>query len=639
MVIKSVLEQYNSVIRITKGSPRQKRLFASEPDVIASDTETTGLIFNSPSVLHTDVADLNHHNPFPFGLSFAFRYRQKIVLVWARWGTKLWPRALALLKTSITKTWHNARYDLRVCKENDIKVSGAQHCTLTMARIFLDRRRHHALQKLSEFLWPELSAWEVDLKKEWTKLQTRYTRAGHEPGYTNYSFLPDALIGPYSMTDSFIGLMLFEKLHPIMMRDFLELYERELEVMHAISKIECRGLAWDIKKAKRETRRLKKPMDAAEDTLKVYSGPDKAVSYWQTVRDTLYSLGITPKQLTVKKQGVTKITTDADKLNDLLRTTKRKRVQTYIETLLTYRAYKKTISTYLLPLTKIAEINNGIVYTSINPADTVTGRMASRDPNLHNIPTLNPRRGRTSGGENPVRSCFICRKGCVNYYFDQSQMEIAFFGLLANEPLILETYAAGGDIHAVMADTLYGKDHTEIERDRTKDTNYGIIYGMGIIGMAKARGVSIDEAKEFLRMYHRTFPSINAFLDECKFQLRYQGYVEDYFGKRYHVPLNQAYKAVNCLVQGGCASTFKVGLLAVVDMLKECHCPANILLPVHDEIIIEQKKYQGYPERQFCQDVVHCMTEIPVLLDRGLRLRVDVKKSTTSWAEKVPVKI
>ena len=147
----------------------------------------------------------------------------------------------------------------------------------------------------------------------------------------------------------------------------------------------------------------------------------------------------------------------------------------------------------------------------------------------------------------------------------------------------------------------------------------------------------MDEAREFLQMYHSTFPSINSFLEECKLGLRYQGYVQDYFGKRYHVPLNQAYKAVNCLVQGGCASAFKIGLLAVAHMLKKCYS-ANILLPVHDEIMLEfPRKSQN--EKMFIKDTIHCMVEIPQLLDRGLRLRIEVKKSATSWAEKQPVKI
>jgi len=559
--------------------------------------------------------------PTIFGISLAFRYKDRIILVWARrdGDISLYLNTESLLKSNVTKSWHNARYDLRVCKENRIKVGGQQHCTLTMARIYWDRRKKHSLQALSEFLYPELSDWEVKVKKEFTKLQTRYTRAGHEPGYTNYSFLPDELVGPYSMTDSFIGLMLCEKLLPIMEKTFPELYERELKVMYIVSKIEERGLAWDIKKAKRETRRLTKPMNDAEEVLQVFTGPDKKVNYWKNVRDTLFGLGVTAKQLTEKGR----VTTEADTLNKILKTTKKKKVKEYLEK---------------LPLTKRAKINNGIVYTSINPADTRTGRMASRNPNLQNVPTLNPRRGRTSGGTNPVRSCFLCREGFTNYYFDYSQMEIALFGLYTNERLILDTYANGNDIHGVMAETLYGSKYTEQERDRTKDTNYGIIYGMGVQGMAKYRAVSLSEAKDFLRFYHQQFPSVSSFLDECKFQLRNQGYVEDWFGKRYHVPLNQAYKAVNCLVQGGCAQIFKIALLNLEERGFVQSTNINVILPAHDEFQVEKKRY-GYPERQFCQDFIRCMVEIDRVLDRGLTLRVDASKSTTNWAEKKKIEI
>jgi DNA polymerase-1 len=159
---------------------------------------------------------------------------------------------------------------------------------------------------------------------------------------------------------------------------------------------------------------------------------------------------------------------------------------------------------------------------------------------------------------------------------------------------------------------------------------------MGTAGMAKARGVSVTEAKDFLRMYHRTFPSIYRLLDRCKAELEQQGYVEDWFGKKYHVPPNQAYKAIPCLVQGGCAQAFKIGLIQVDNYLSNLKW-AYIVLPVHDEIQIESKIMTRKAEKLFCSEIVEQMTNIPQLLERDLRLRVDVKKTMTNWAEKVKV--
>jgi DNA polymerase-1 len=477
--------------------------------------------------------------------------------------------------------------------------------------------------------WPELSAWEVDLKKEWTKLQSRWTRATYPTGYTNYSFLPDSMIGPYAQTDAFIALGLFTILKPEMDEWYGNLYERELEVMNCIIDVEFRGLAWDIAKAKREIKKLSSYMDEARDVCETFDKPDACVAYWKTVYDTMLLLGAKPKDFLVKG----KRTTDAEKIKEIA-STGSDNMKRYVENVLLYRAYTKTVNTYLNPLTEIAEVNNGTVYTSINPADTRTGRMASREPNLQNIPTLTPRRGRTSGGENPVRSCFCCRKDFTNYFFDYANMEMAAFGAYTNSNLILETYSNGGDVHGVMAEKLYGKDYTPEERNRTKDTNFGVIYGMGPRGMAKARGVSESEAKDFLKMYLRTFPEIRAFQDKCKYLLQRDGFVQDWFGKMYHIPWGDSYKAVNALIQGVCASGFKVGLLNTVDMLSAWQ-DVNVILPIHDEVMIEVPNH--YKEKQLIEEVSSNMVNIPEFLDRGLTLRVDVKKSTTNWAEKKEV--
>jgi DNA polymerase-1 len=418
--------------------------------------------------------------------------------------------------------------------------------------------------------------------------------------------------------------------------DFRQLYAREKQVLHIIMKVEERGLAFDAPKARKEALKLKRRMRRCESAVQKYlrvrtehlltPQPEK-IGYAPNIVNALRRLGITDKQMALKG----KVTTEADVLRRILNEEPSEKVKDLIENLLEYRAYKKTVSTYLEPLAARAEMNNGIVYTSINPTDTRTGRMASREPNLQNIPTLTPRRGRTAGGKNPVRSCFVCRPGFANYYFDYSQMEIAVFGLYADEPLILDTYKSGGDIHGVMAETLYGSDYSEQERNRTKDTNYGIIYGMGLRGMAQYRAVSEKEAREFLRFYHESFPTISEFLEECKQRLKSDGYVEDWFGRRYSIPYGNAYKAINALVQGACAQIFKIALICLDEYLDRSF--ANIILPVHDEFQIEKREQTGF-QRTFCSHVIQRMVEIEELIDRDLKLRVDVSKTTTSWAEK-----
>lgn len=621
--MRTILDQYKNAIRVTKVSPRQKKLFAlaSKAEVICFDTETTGIVFNSPSYYHTNKQDIKVSQPFPFGVSLAFEYKNRVVLSWAdiRTNPILYDRLLALLKSNCPKTWHNARYDLRVLKENKISVGGDQHCTLTMSRLYWDRRKKHSLESLTEFLCPELCDLKEPTEKALSRLKAKYTRAGYSKDYVNFSFLPEKLMSRRAMTDSFMGLMLYKKLKPIMDSEFPELYERELKVMHVISKIEERGLAFDSRRAKRKAGQLSRQIKKSLDKMANMAGLDFNPNSSEQVLRALRELGIKDKQL--KEKG--KVTTGADKLREVLSEgTNGKRVSDFIGNLLNHRACTKIRNTYLLPLAEKAELNNGIVYTSINPTDTRTGRPASRDPNLLNIPVPISKK---TGESNPVRECFVCRRGHCVYYFDVSQQEMAVFGLYANDLRILDAYASGEDLHQYMAEQI------GLPRVVTKNVNFGVIYGMGIRTMATKYGMSQQEAKDNMNIYLREFPSVREFQNKCKEELQYAGCVEDFFGRRYSVPIGQAYKAVNCLVQGGCAQAFKIGLLNVSSSLDNNE---HILLLPYDEIQIEKPICSKEAEKSFVNRVCSQMVAIPQLLERGLELRVDVSKSITNWAEK-----
>ena len=146
------------------------------------------------------------------------------------------------------------------------------------------------------------------------------------------------------------------------------------------------------------------------------------------------------------------------------------------------------------------------------------------------------------------------------------------------------------------------------------------------------------EANDTLKEYDRRFNTISKFMWQCRNELIQYGYVEDWFGKRYHIPVGQAYKAVNALVQGTCASLFKQALVQVSKILipeKE-----HILLPIHDEIQIEVGPVHNTKiEKYFCKRVIDKMVNLKQTDDRDLALRVDVAKSTTNWSEKEKVEL
>ena len=175
MTGEQILRQFEDALKITELDKKTKKVLSNVRGVVCCDTETTGLLFHTPSYFKDEERWVD--NPFPFGLSLAFNYNGRIVLVWGRKGCKLYDVCKSVLASPNIKIWHNMKYDLRVCKTNGIEVRGPQHCTLTMSRICWDRRKDHRLQALSEFLCPQISAWEEELKEIKKREKAKWTRA------------------------------------------------------------------------------------------------------------------------------------------------------------------------------------------------------------------------------------------------------------------------------------------------------------------------------------------------------------------------------------------------------------------------------------------------------------------------------
>ena len=676
--MNDVLKQFENAIRISQWDGEAERLLKRPRGVIACDTETTGLLFHSPSYLKDERRWVD--NPFPFGISLAFLHGQDAVLVWGRVGTALYTECKRILASVNTKLWHNLKYDHRVCKTNDIGINGPQHCTLTMSRIVNDRRKSHGLQELGEVYLTEVSDWEDDLDREKTRLQTKWTNRVKKENiwlpegleakdYFNYSFLPDDLIGKYSQNDGFNTLHLYKMMWPIIQENYRELYLRERKVIYVVIKIEEVGMRFDAERGRREIQKLTPKIREAEQTcvdfserfyrpvrtaaseryaeikadgvLKDYPQQDELKKLRKEMKlqwafgpdkilDMLLRLGVKRKQLKVGQ----KMTTGEDVLRRTLAEGVPHSADKFIRSLLDYRARHKIVSTYLGPLTRQAERTGGFIYTNINPSDTRTSRPASKSPNLLNIP-----RPTTGDDGNNVRACFIPREGCAIYYFDVKQQEMAQLFVeairrgLHQAQELLDAYLNGEDIHQHMADVLGRPD----ERDAIKGCNFAVVYGQGHKAMSLVQGISVEQAKENMKVYDDCFPFVQELVDMLRWDLKNQRYVEDLFGGRYHIPWQQAFKGVNAICQGGCAKAFKDGLLAIDRYYEEEVPDAHILLPVYDEAQCE-RPVDGY-EREFCVKTKECIWNILQLLDLGLKLQVDVKRTTSSWADKKEIEL
>ena len=229
---------------------------------------------------------------------------------------------------------------------------------------------------------------------------------------------------------------------------------------------------------------------------------------------------------------------------------------------------------------------------------SATGRLASRDPNMQNIPI------KTEQGK-AIREIFVADKGFVLGSFDYSQIDLRCLAILSKDEKLIEFFKSGGDIHADVAADLFKvpKDKVDKEqRRRAKVINFGIIYGMGVLALKANLNSSRAEAEEFLKTYFETFPGVTAYLEKIKKEAREKGYTETYYGRRRYYPdiksgpeyMQKAAErqASNAPIQGTTADIIKLAMIEVDKLIEKNNWrgKVDLLLQIHDELIYEIDK-------------------------------------------------
>jgi DNA polymerase-1 len=267
-----------------------------------------------------------------------------------------------------------------------------------------------------------------------------------------------------------------------------------------------------------------------------------------------------------------------------------------INTMLEWRQLTKLRSTYTDALPTFINPQTGRIHTSYALAATTTGRLASSDPNLQNIPV------RTKEGRE-IRTAFIADKGMKLVSADYSQIELRVLAHIADIPQLKKAFDDGLDIHAMTASEMFGvpvKDMPPEVRRRAKAINFGIIYGISAFGLANQLGISREEAGAYIKTYFERFPGIRDYMDATKKSAHDHGFVETVFGRRIHYPeintknpsmrgfLERA--AINAPIQGSAADIIRRAMARMPGALEHAKLKsARMLLQVHDELIFEVK--------------------------------------------------
>ncbi|MES2047352.1 MAG: DNA polymerase I [Pseudomonadota bacterium] len=294
--------------------------------------------------------------------------------------------------------------------------------------------------------------------------------------------------------------------------------------------------------------------------------------------------------------------------------------------LLEYRGLAKLKSTYTDKLPKMVNASTGRVHTNYAQAVAVTGRLASNDPNLQNIPV------RTAEGRR-IREAFIAPAGSKIVSADYSQIELRIMAHISGDTSLLNAFAAGEDVHRATASEIFGVGLSEVtseQRRYAKVINFGLIYGMSAFGLAGNLGIERSAAQSYIDKYFQRYPGVAQYMADTRAQAKAQGYVETVFGRRLWLaeinspngPRRQGAEraAINAPMQGTAADLIKLAMVAVQNWLERDGLQAKMIMQVHDELVLEVPEAELELVKQKLPELMAHVAElkVPLLAEVGV---------------------
>ena len=404
------------------------------------------------------------------------------------------------------------------------------------------------------------------------------------------------------------------------------LYDIELPLTSVLADMEYTGVSVN----KDYLLKLKYAMDKKllnlEETIVSLAGVEFNLNSPRQVAQVLFEkMGLKTK----KKRGKSAYSTSAAVLEELADEHEIARL------LLEYRKFAKLKSTYTDSLIDLIDPFDNRIHTTYNQTVTVTGRLSSSNPNLQNIPV------RTDEG-NKIRNAFVSKDN-ENYLLlssDYSQIELRLLAHISQDKHLLEAFNNGIDVHSLTASKVFDVPVEEVTKDmryKAKAVNFGIIYGQSKYGLAKALGITNDEANEFIEKYFATYPRVKAYMEGTILQAQQQGYVETIFGrKRYlaqelessNAMIREAAKraAINHPMQGTAADLMEIAMINFSKLLNENNLQSKMIMQVHDELVVEVYK----PELERVKELVKEAMELEQPLSVPLVVDISIGES---WKE------
>lgn len=575
---------------------------------IAFDTETTGTDAMQADLVGISLAITENEGFYiPVGHAKGRQLPIEIVI-----------KALkpALNDKNISKVAHNAKFDMLILKRYGLDVEPITFDTMIAEWVINPDSRNLGLKNL---------AW-IRLNYEMTHIESLIGKGKSQISMREVEVSKAAA---YAVADAVISLQLMSKLESDLIKtNSKEIFNKiEIPLISVLTDMEFSGIKLDKDFFINFSKELDTRLFSLEDKIYKLVGEPFNLNSTQQLSEVLFKrLELEPPDR-ARKTSSGFLSTAANILEDM------RGQHEVVDLILEYRELSKLKSTYVDSLPNQINPKTGRVHSSFNQTGTVTGRIASSDPNLQNIPT------RTDLGRK-VRLGFIAEPDHVLLAIDYSQIELRIVAHMANDKAMLEAFQKGQDIHATTAAAIFNiplEQVTKNQRRHAKAINFGLIYGMSAFGLTRSTELTLAESEDFVKAYFERFPGIKEWLINTRKLASSQGYVETLLGRRryfpnlksgtnYNLRQREEREAINAPIQGTAADIIKLAMLHLPPELRKANLRAKLLLQVHDELILE------VPQSEIAQTV----TLVQKVMANAYQLKVPLLTEArvgTSWGE------
>ncbi|MFN4075513.1 MAG: DNA polymerase I [Cloacibacterium sp.] len=510
-------------------------------------------------------------------------------------------------KKEILKIAHNLKFDYKVLKHYGLEVEGAIFDTM-IAHYLLNPDGRHGLDYLSE----------IYLNYKPVSIESLIGKKGKNQGTLRDVSLEEQT--NYAAEDADVTFQLYEIFAPQLKKEGVEdlFYHIEMPLMRVLAKMEFAGISLDENWLIQESKDLENDLKNLETKIFELCGEEFNMNSPKQLGEILFEkLKLDPK---AKKTKTGQYATSEDILQKLA--SKHEIIQYILE----YRTYQKLKSTYVDALPNQIDKDTKRVHTNFSQTTAATGRLASLNPNLQNIPI------RTLRGQQ-IRGAFVADEGNKLISADYSQIELRLIAEISGEENMIKAFQNGEDIHASTAAKLFKipiEEVTKTQRSQAKTVNFGIIYGQGAFALAEQTGLSRTEAKQLIDSYYETYPKLKIWMAEQVAKARKLGYVETILGRKRHlqdinsnnfvVKGHAERNAVNAPIQGSAADIIKLAMIKIQEVLEQERLKTKMLLQVHDELVFEAPENEVEIAKKLIKENMEnaYKTEVPLLVEVGV---------------------